>query len=269
MGDQAITPEQLLLLALVQGLTEFAPVSSSAHLALLPGLLDYPDQGTLVDVAAHAGTLLAVCVYFRADLAQVIRDSSGQLGRARPGDASLAVMLAIATLPILAAGGAAWALGLAPHLRNPEMIAWCTIGFGIVLYLADRFGKSNQTIHALTPGRAWLAGCVQAFAILPGASRAGLAITGGRLVGLDREAAARFAFLLAIPVLTAATALGVVELWRGGDVILHGAAAAVFALSFLTGLLALWGLLRIFRRWSLTPFVVYRLVLGVALLWLA
>lgn len=258
----------IVLLAVVQGITEFAPVSSSAHLALIPMVLSVPDQGLLIDVSAHAGTLAAVMLFLRNDIASILRGFA-QLaaGNPRGADGRFASLLLAATVPATLVGALLWALGSETLLRNLELIAWATIGFGLLLYAVDRFRPEADTpVRTIGLRAAFFIGCVQVLAFIPGASRAGVTITAGRLLGLNRETSTRFSFLLAIPTIGAATALGGFEIARSGDAVLWQSAAWVFVLSFLVALAALWGLLRFVRRWSLTPFVVYRVILGVLLL---
>ncbi len=265
--EGTISPEQIVFLALVQGLTEFAPVSSSAHLALMPILFGGRDQGLLIDVAAHVGTLLAVMAYFHPEMRRIIRGCCLLLmGNWQDPDSRLALLLAIGTLPAVLAGGTLWALGLAEILRSVEAIGVFTIVFAVFLYWADRHGAAAKGFEQFGHRHAFWVGMAQVLAFLPGASRAGVAITAARALGFDRVAAARFAFLLAIPTIAAAGTLGAVEVVRSGEEWLQMSAAAVAALSFVSALGALWALMRFVRRWSLTPFVIYRIVLGAGLL---
>ena len=265
--DGTIPVEQIIILAVIQGLTEFAPVSSSAHLALLPALFGGRDQGLLVDVAAHLGTLLAVMVYFHGDTRRLLRGLRLLcVGRWHDGDSRQVLILALATLPAVLVGGGLWALGLAEFFRSLDAIAVFTILFALLLYWADRAGGSELGLYRLGWRHALCIGLAQVCAFLPGASRAGVAITAARALGFRREAAARFAFLLAIPTLAAAGSLAAVELVRSGEPWLQWSAAGVAGLAFLSALLALWVLMRVVRRWTLLPFVLYRLVLGAVLL---
>ena len=208
--------------------------------------------------------------YFWRDMLRILQGSVRlAIGPRNGPEARFAALLAVATLPGVLAGLAFWTSGLAESLHNIQVIAWATIGFGILLYLTDRFGNSRQKLAEMTPLQALFVGCVQICAFVPGASRAGMAITAGRALGLGREDAARFAFLLAIPTIGATTVLGTFEIARTGDTLLWGTAATVLFLSAAVAWLALWGLLRMMRRWSFTPFVIYRLALGAGLLWYA
>ncbi len=272
-------------MALVQGLTEYLPISSTAHLILLPRLFGWADQGLAVDVAANTGTLLAVIVYFRRDLAGFVRAflpcsrvaGAGATSAAGEPDSvggpddvaarrRLAGRVGIASIGVLLFGFMArgWIGGAA---RNPEVIAWATIGFGLLLGAADRWGRQTRTLDQMTVCNAAMFGLAQAVALIPGGSRAGLTITAGRLLGFDRETAARFSFLMAIPA-------GVLVLGKNGLDLMSGALPMsalpgmllVAVLSAIVGYLVIGFMLAWVRRRSLQVFVVYRLVLGAALL---
>ncbi len=260
---------QLILVALVQGLTEYLPISSTAHTILLPRLFGWPDQGLAVDVAANAGTLLAVVAYFRRDLAGFARAlRPGGDGDDAQAERRMIPLLGLASLPVLLAGIAAsgWIAGDA---RSPGVIAWATIGFGLLLGAADRWGGQNRRIGEVTWWHALLFGVAQATALIPGASRAGVTISAGRLLGFDRESSARFAFLMAIPA-------GVFVVGKNGLDLLNGALPLsqlpamllVAALSSVVGYLVIGLLLGWVRRHGLLIFVAYRLVLGAVLLML-
>ncbi len=259
-------PMQILVLAATQGATEFLPVSSSGHLALLPAVFGWPDQGLPLDVAVHFGTLGAVCAYLRRDLRRVLR------ALAFPGarDAAarrLALHLAVATCPVAVAGLAVF-VAAGDALRDAEVIAWATIGFGLLLYAADRAGAAARRLDGMTVWDAVGIGVCQVFALIPGASRAGVTITAARLLGFDRREAARFSMLLSIPTVLAAAALAATGLARADAAAWRDAALAA-ALAFAAALVAIALLMKWLRRSGFAPFVVWRLVLGAALLaWL-
>ena len=196
---------QVLVLAAVQGLTEFLPVSSSAHLVLVPALTGWPDQGLAFDVAVHVGSLAAVLLYFRADFLSMLRDG---LRGPRDSDehARLGWLVVIATVPVGAAGLAVDA-NLAASLRDPLVIAVATIGFGLALLFSARAGAKDREIDSIGIRDAIVIGCAQAIALVPGASRAGVTMTAGLLVGLTPAASARFSFLLSAPVIMIAGGL--------------------------------------------------------------
>ena len=258
---------QLILVALVQGLTEYLPISSTAHTILLPRLFGWPDQGLPVDVAANTGTLLAVVAYFRKDLAGFLRAMrpGGDTGSA-PAERRMIPLLALASVPVLVIGilTEGWIAGDA---RTPGVIAWATIGFGLLLGVADRWGKQERRVDHITWWHALLFGVAQATALVPGASRAGVTITAGRLLGFDRESSARFAFLMAIPAGVFVVGNNTLDLLSGAlPVSQLPAMLLVVALSAVVGYVVIGFLLGWVRRRSLQVFVAYRLVLGVVLL---
>lgn len=251
----------ILLLALVQGLTEFLPVSSSAHLILVGRALG-ADQGLAFDVATHLGTLLAVVIYFRRELAGFARAAVGaESGRER----RLLGLILLATLPA-ATAGLAFHDWIASSLRSPLVIAAATIGFGLLLWVSDRFRGETRNEHDLGWRGALGIGMAQALALVPGTSRSGITITAALFLGLSREAAARFSFLLAIPVLALA---GSYEAWQVSqqNTVIHWREFVLAAL--FSGVSAL-GCIHLFLRWvervGMTPFVLYRLALGAVLL---
>jgi len=262
-----VQPLQLILVALVQGLTEYLPISSTAHTILLPRLFGWPDQGLPVDVAANTGTLLAVVAYFRKDLVSFLRAlrPGGDAGSA-PAERRMIPLLALASVPVLVIGilTEGWIAGDA---RTPGVIAWATIGFGLLLGVADRWGKQERKVDGITWWHALLFGVAQAAALVPGASRAGVTITAGRLLGFDRESSARFAFLMAIPAGVFVVGNNTLDLLSGAlPVSQLPAMLLVVALSAVVGYVVIGFLLGWVRRRSLQVFVAYRLVLGVVLL---
>jgi len=258
----------LVMLALIQGITEFLPISSSGHLVLWPILTGRPDQGVTLDVAVHLGTLVAVCIVFRADLARALR-GAGHLLTARWGteEATLALLLVVATIPAIAAGIALKLTGLLDTLRAVEVIAWATIIGGVFLWLADRYGRKTRPAGDWGWLDAVLMGLAQALALIPGTSRSGACMTMARALGFGREEAARLALLMAIPVILAAAAVEIAGLAQDGDLALGADFAIAAALACGAALLALRVMMGMFRRdWTMTPFVLYRLALGAGLL---
>jgi undecaprenyl-diphosphatase len=259
---------QIIVLALIQGLTEFLPVSSSAHLILGGKVFGWPDQGLAFDVATHLGTLVAVLFYFRHDLAQLAR---AWLAPARDGadrwNRQLGLYLMLASIPVLLVGFLAHGL-VETYLRDVRVIAWTTVIFGLLLWLADVLGGRGKALQDLKLGGALLIGLAQVLALVPGTSRSGITITAGRFLGLDPEAAARFSFLLAIPVIAAAGGYGALQVVSGEAGI--DWAQFVLALGFaaVAGWLCIAAFLALLRRVGLLPFVVYRLCLGGLLFWL-
>ncbi len=257
---------QLIVLAIVQGITEFLPISSSGHLVLVPALTGWPDQGRVIDVAVHVGTLGAVVVYFRRDLVDMVRKPPvPSIGVDGP---KLLGFVVLATIPVIAVGGLVYLSGIDEALRSVEVIAWTTLGFGALLYLADRYGLTIRRVEDLTWGSALAIGVAQVLALVPGTSRAGITITMARVLGYERDEAARFSMLLSIPAILAAAALGAFELWRTGNVDLGIDALVAAVLAFGSAFVAISAMMSWLRRATYTPFVVYRLILGGVLLYL-
>ena len=257
---------QALWLAVLQGLTEFLPISSSGHLILLPQLAGWPDQGLGFDVAVHVGTLLAVLIYFHSDVRKILTDWAGSVvGRPATPHSKLGWAIFLATA-ITGLAGALFADVVEGVLRAPIPVAIATLGFGVVLGLADWLGVRRRSIAQVGWKDAVVLGCAQALALIPGTSRSGITISAGLLMGLTREAAARFSFLMAIPVIALAGG------WQARDLVEHGAPLRWDLLIFATAVSALVALgcihwfLAFLRRHSLLPFVIYRVVLGVILL---
>ena len=258
---------QLVLLALIQGITEFLPVSSSGHLILLPGLTGMADQGLAIDVAVHVGTLFAVVLFFWADVKEALAGTGRLLrGRVDTSGAFLALCLAIATVPVVLAGLALKLSGLDEALRSVAVIGWAMLVFGIVLWWFDTRSPAVRPAERWTLRHAAIMGLWQAVALIPGTSRSGITITGGRALGYDRHGAAKLAMLMSIPTILASGVLLGLDLVGEADgaALRDGAIAA--ALAFLAALAALTLMMRLLRSVSFTPYVIYRVVLGVALL---
>jgi undecaprenyl-diphosphatase len=264
-----LSPFQAVILAIVQGVTEFLPISSSGHLILVPRLFGWPDQGLDFDIATNTGTLLAVLLYFRRDLRDLV---AGFLsGRARSRDGTfeprpMALKIVLGTVPAVLAGLLLKHWIESAVRGNLWIIAGTTLGYGLLLGLADRIGRQTRSVGDLGWGDALLIGCAQALALIPGTSRSGATITAGLLLGLRREAAARFSFLLSVPVGVAVAAKSLFDLRQAG-----GAPAGFWfptllalAVSALVGYLVIAWLLAFIRRQKMTVFVVYRV--GLALL---
>lgn len=253
---------QLILLALVQGLTEFLPISSSAHLILASEVLGWPDQGLAFDTAVHLGTLGAVLWYFRSDLQQMLPALTQPRSSA---SGHLAWAIALGSIPALTIGffAADW---IEHTLRGPQIIAVTTLLFAALLWQADRWGHKQRQLTQLSWRDAMVIGLLQVLALVPGTSRAGITMTAALWLGFERAAAARFSFLLAIPVLAGAGAYSVLKLLQAG---LGGVQLGVFlgaaALSGLVALLTVHAFVRLVDRVGMLPFVLYRLALGVFL----
>jgi len=253
-----------VILAIVQGFTEFLPISSSAHLALAPWLLGWKDQGLTFDIALHFGTLAAVLIYFFRDWVQIIAQG---FGFHRGGDAELGRnprllwLLAAATVPVY----------VETTLRNPLVIGTMLIAVGLLMGWADRTGKAVKRMDGVSITDAMTVGLAQALAIVPGTSRSGITITAGLFRGIDRESAARFSFLLSTPAIGGAAVKAFLEVMARGGIPaeMRLAFAVGITASALTGCLVIKYFLRFLRRHTLKFFVAYRLIFGIIVIALA
>ena len=260
------------MLGLLQGLTEFLPISSSAHLILLPVLVGWPDQGLAFDVAVHVGTLAAVLAYFRRELRRMAHSSLRAL---RTGildaDARLAGLIAIGTVPVVCVGlvlegvGSLDATGAAALFRGAAVIASTTVGFALLLWWADRKGSRTRDESSLSWRDALLVGAAQVLALIPGTSRSGITITAALALGFERKAAARFSFLLSIPVIAAAGLRSAAAAFEASEATDWAALSLGAAVSAVSAYLTVHLFLKLMDRIGLLPFVIYRLVLGALL----
>jgi undecaprenyl-diphosphatase len=258
----------IIVLALVQGLTEFLPVSSSAHLILGGQLMGWEDQGLVFDVATHLGTLLAVFIYFRRDLtsmtlACIQTVSTPQQAQAR----SMVWFLAMASIPALLIGFLARDL-VEIYLRDLRIIAATTLVFGGLLWLSDVLGKRLHSLQDMSWRSALLIGLAQTLALVPGVSRSGITLTAGRFLGFSTDAAARFSFLLSIPIIAAAGGYGALKVAMGEAPINWQEFLLAMGFAALAGWACIAAFLALLQKVGLLPFILYRLALGLLLLWL-
>ncbi len=257
----------LLIVAIVQGITEFLPVSSSGHLILLPLFLGVQDQGQAIDVAVHVGTLGAVILYFwrdvRVGLLGIPRLLTGRIDT--PGS-KLAFLLVIATIPVIIIGLVLKVTGLSDALRSPVVIGWTMLIFGLVLYWFDQKSPEIKEQGDWSTADAVKLGLWQAVALIPGTSRSGITITGARALGYTRSDGARIAMLMSIPTIMASGLLLGAEVVGDADWVMLKAAAIGAVFAFGAALLALTLMMRLLRSVSFTPYVIYRVILGVILL---
>lgn len=257
---------QVVILSLVQGISEFLPVSSSAHLILVPVLTDWQDQGLAFDVALHLGSLLAVVLYFRNDLIGMTGSWFRSLQTRQPdAQARLAWAVLLGTIPVGLAG-LAFKDTIETVLRSPLYLAAGLIIFGIALAWADLRFRGSRSEHQITWKDVLVIGCAQALALFPGTSRSGITITAALLMGMNREAASRFSFLLSIPVIVLASALQIKSLLETPEPVQWGAMAAGILLSGISAYLCIHYFLAFIRRIGMMPFVAYRIILGVILI---
>lgn len=258
---------QIISIAIVQGLTEFLPISSSGHLILIPAFTNWEDQGLLVDVMAHMGSLLAIFVYFWRDVRNMAVGTWNLLrGNVTP-EGKLAIYILLATIPAVLFGLFVKQTGLIDRVRGPEVVAYNAIFFALLMYLADRFGSSYKSVETITFPAAFFIGIAQALALIPGTSRSGITITAARTLGLSRPEAARFSFLLGIPAIAGAGILVIGEAIAAKEVISSAAILTGF-LTFFTALATIAFMMALLRRYTLNCFVVYRVILGLLILYL-
>ncbi len=258
---------QLIVLAIIQGITEFLPISSSAHLILAPlAVENWADQGPLIDIAAHVGSLFAVLAYFRDETTMLFRGGVDALRFRESSDRSLFLYIAGATIPILIAAGIVVSLDVMQMLRSPTVIGAASIIFGMLLWHADRAPSVKEGLDRITWRETLTIGAAQMLAIIPGVSRSGVTMTAGRYLGWTRTEAARFSMLLAIPTISAFGAFAGLELVQDGAQASLSAAGIVAVLSFATAFAAIAVFMRLTHKMSFTPFVVYRVILGIILL---
>jgi len=258
---------QLVVLAIIQGITEFLPISSSAHLILAPLAVNgWQDQGALIDIAAHVGSLVAVLLYFRAETAKLFRGGVDTLRFHPSDDRKLFLFIAAATIPTLLLAGVFVAFDISDMLRSPVVIGCTSIIFGLLLWHGDRSKGTREGLDQITWRDAVSIGAAQMVALIPGVSRSGITMTIGRYLGLSRPEAARFSMLLAIPTILALgffAGIKILQEGAGADML---SALVVAVLSFVCAFASIAFLMRLTQRMSFTPFVIYRVIFGVLLL---
>lgn len=258
---------QVVVLAIVQGLTEFLPVSSSGHLILIPSVAGWSDQGLVFDVAVHFGSLAAVCIYFRKDIAGLLRGAADiLLRRENSVDSRMAWCVGLGTVPAAVAGFtfSGW---IATNLREPLVVALALAGYGLAMALVDRFAPRNREIADFHVKDAIVVGVAQALALVPGTSRSGVTITAGRLLGFRRQDAARFSFLLSAPVILLATIYEVVILVTGDVAVAWQDLALAAVISGIVAYASIGFFMRFVSAMGLLPFALYRLILAGVILY--
>lgn len=260
-----MTTLEIVVLALIQGITEFLPISSSAHLILPSQLLGWTDQGLAFDVAVHVGTLAAVMIYFREDVIKLLSAWFASLKGKTTLESNLAWCIIIGTIPAGLAG-----LLLKDYVeiyaRSISVIAATTIGFGLLLWWADRTAAQTKEIDQVTFKHALIIGLAQAVALIPGTSRSGITMTAGLMLGFDRKSAARFSFLLSIPVILLAGGYQGLKLATSEEAVAWNTIILGTVLSFISA----YACIHLFLKWieqvGMKPFVIYRLLLGAILI---
>ncbi len=284
-----MTNLQIIILSILQGFTEFLPISSSGHLILLSKFTSFPDQGLEMDIAVHVGSILAVMIYFYRDIYDMIcgllnsllcrfpavknfclRKGSASLRnfilhKLPSGNLKLLLMLIIGTIPAVVFGLLLHHFGM-QWLRNTEIIGWNILLFGILLWVADHFMPSKYTIDDMSYKDAFLIGLMQCLAMIPGTSRSGITITASRFLKLKRREAAKFCMLLSIPAIAGAGLLVAVEIWQSGNNENLIYALSGIGYSFVASIAAIFIMMKWLKRYTFLPFVIYRIGLGIFLL---
>lgn len=259
---------QLIILALIQGITEFLPVSSSAHLILLPLLTNWQDQGLAIDVAAHLGSLFAVVLYFRNDISLILSSGINSIINNEINEYSkLFWYLVIASVPVLISGFLLHDI-VSNTLRNPLIIAAASIGFGLLLWYADYAGKRSRKIGSTNLKDAVIIGFAQVLALIPGTSRSGITMTAALMLGLDRQSAARFSFLMAVPIILAAGLYESITLIQTSTIVDIKNFILTAFLSAISAFFAIHIFLKFIDKLGMLPFVMYRVVLGIVLVYI-
>jgi undecaprenyl-diphosphatase len=247
----------IILLSLIQGITEFLPISSSSHLIIFSNFTDFKNQSLSIDVSLHIGSFLAVITYFHKDLRNFIKNKS------------LFFKILVASLPVMLFGFFLVQTGLINKIRNIEVIGWSTLIFGILLYISDKFNLENNIDFHLNYKSAIFIGLFQLLSLIPGVSRSGISITAARLLNFKRFDSAKISFLLSIPTLGAVSIFGIINLVTLEDINISTLNLISIFLSFIISLITINYFLKYIKKFSLAIFVLYRIILGVALLGLA
>jgi undecaprenyl-diphosphatase len=262
-----MTELQVIILAIVQGLTEFLPISSSGHLVLVPVFLGWTDQGLAFDVAVHFGSLIAVMLFFRKDILALLRGSIQVLGaNVATTEARMALGIALGTIPA-ALAGLMFVDWIEANLRSPAVIVFTLSGYAVLMILADRLGRRNRDISGIRIKDAVLIGVAQALALVPGTSRSGVTITAAMALGFERQDAARFSFLLAVPVILLASVYSLIGLLRTEATVAWGQLAIGVVVSAIVAYLSIEFFMRFVSRIGLLPFAIYRMILAAVILY--
>ena len=244
---------EILILSAIQGISEFLPVSSAAHLVLVSKYYAFVNQNLLIDICLHLGSLIAIIVYFRNDLFHFIRNRN------------FLIKILVGTIPIIPAGYLLYQTGLINQLRNLEVIGWMSLLFGILLYISD---KSNVTMKMdkFTNKSAIIIGLFQVLSLIPGVSRSGITITSGRMLGFNRFDSARISFFLSIPTLAAASSIGIYNIYKEGSAELNFLAIIAVIFSFIFSYITIALFFNFIKKFSLNIFIIYRIALSLFIL---
>ena len=262
-----MTTLQVIILAIVQGITEFLPISSSGHLVLVPYLFEWQDQGLAFDVAVHFGSLVAVCIFFRKDIASLLSGAAQILGGSvQSPESRMALAIGLGTVPA-AVAGLLFASWIEQNLRDPAVIVYTLAGYGILMALADRLGRRDRNLTDVGYKDAFIIGCAQALSLVPGTSRSGITITAARILGFERQDAARFSFLLSAPVILLAAGYKFVEMLSNDVAVAWGQLGLGALVACVVAYVSIEFFMRVVTRVGLAPFAIYRLILAAIILY--
>ena len=245
---------EILILSAIQGISEFLPVSSAAHLILVSKYYDFMSQSILIDICLHLGSLIAIIFYFRNDLFNLLKNRS------------FLIKILVGTIPIIPVGYILYQTGLINQLRNLEVIGWMSLIFGIFLYISDKSKITKKINTSFTNKSAIFIGLFQVFSLIPGVSRSGVTITSGRLLGFNRFDSAKISFFLSIPTLTAASLLGIYNIFKEGSAELNFLAIIAVIFSFIFSYITIALFLNFVKKFSLNIFIIYRIALSLFIL---
>jgi len=245
---------EILILATIQGISEFLPVSSTAHLVLFSQYYEFSNQNLLIDISLHLGSLIAIIFYFRKDLFNFVQNKS------------FLIKILLGTIPIIPVGYILYQTGLINHLRSLEVIGWMSLIFAILLYISDKFKITKKIDIEFTNRSAIIIGLFQILALIPGVSRSGITITSGRLLGFSRFDSAKISFFLSIPTLGAASLLGIYSIYKEGSTELNFLAIIAVIFSFIFSYFTIALFLNFIKKFSLNVFIIYRIILSLFIL---
>ena len=245
---------EILILGAIQGITEFLPISSAAHLVLFSKYYEFSNQNLLIDISLHLGSLIAIIFYFRKDLFNFIQNKN------------FLIKILLGTVPIIPVGYILYQTGLIKHLRSLEVIGWMSLIFGILLYISDKYKITKKIDTGFTYNSAVIIGLFQVLALIPGVSRSGITITSGRLLGFNRFDSAKISFFLSIPVLGAASLLGIYNIYKEGSAELNFLAIVAVIFSFIFSYFTIVLFLNFIKKFSLNIFIIYRILLSLFIL---
>jgi len=245
---------EILILGLIQGISEFLPISSAAHLVLFSKYYEFNSQNLLIDISLHLGSLIAITFYFRKDLFNFVQNKS------------FLIKILLGTIPIIPVGYILYQTGLINNLRSLEVIGWMSLIFGILLYISDKFKITKKIDTEFTNNSAIFIGLFQVLALIPGVSRSGITITSGRLLGFNRLDSAKISFFLSIPTLGAASLLGIYNIYKEGNAELNFLAIIAVIFSFIFSYFTIVLFLNFIKKFSLNVFVIYRIILSLFIL---